>query len=779
MNQLRRIPRSLTAPDAWIAIILASYLQYKQYIRRKQTVKGKVHAGAKEKPKAQRVWSLVHEWLFTNLHMMVSPFKNQASDLNAEMVDLQSEKELHSYAKKVAEGKTPKKKSGGGGKNRKSMEIRTRRIIRGEFVHNAYYPLLESSLNLAMALVVGIASRWGFGLFRSLKLSVNEGVCCSPYRGSDDEGSRLLGSFERLLACVLIKQEGDNAGTFLFTLFLLVLLTGIVRLAWFVSSPSTTKDDDLGVGHIDNEDGDRKEKGTQTFRQTNPMKVKQFILFICTSLFTFWLFQTPALLNMLGLDGLTEAAEEWAARVILFGNLLGFISTPNTATLEESVEALQNLMTIFLLVLAVLWGYIASGMQTPIKETARNAAHILSPSPSKKGGKNPSEMLDLINVRLMLIIQAMAPFMIMCTYLVSTRFSEALKAPGRGGQMNMTFSKQYLRNSGLVVRVALSWCFVVVSSYTFRSLLQSYLDQAASMVSSMSTLGPSTSQESPKVDPFNGRYKNMVRMAGQVAVFPLFVLVILATAHLRGGDGTVHPGVGYKSQPKVAPRSVLHAQGLPAPFSEKYMSWIVDRKEKQKGEAGGGNALLQVAALSQHSWDITPVRDSAHKKITALFSGFCYPPEDRSIKALGRHVNFLLDDRGDSTDKRSLLTQNALTGGELLYMAPLVPTTFADILFSREANFEGNCKPDEIRSEEGSNDIQREEECRVSEDGTPNLFEMCSSLVSHNFLTPTVVFPIIDTVAFLASIWWTYWYSIMMIWYWIKLRKTASIGLSE
>jgi len=744
---------------------------------------------------------------------MVSPFSNQASDLNAEMVNLQSEKELNSYAKKAVGGKTPKKKSkngsvsGGNGNEGKTMEVRSRRIIRGELVYDAYYSLMETTVNLALAMMVGLASRWLLGLIRSLKLSVASsktmslsglgGPCCSPYRGSDDEGSRLPGSFERLLSCVLIKQEGDNAGTFLFTLFLLVFLAAVVKLAWSVSAPSTSKDDELdGDYDADNENENREGKGdTPTYRRVNPTKVKRFIVGVGASLFSFWLFQTPALLRMLGLDGLTEAAEEWAARALLFGNLLGFVSLQKMNTSEEPAEPLQNLMNVFLLFLALAWGYIASVMMNPIKETARNAAHILSPSPSKKKGKapkNPNEMLDLINARMMLLIQAMAPFMIMCTYLFDMRFSETMKTPARGGQMNMTFSKQYLQNSGLFMRVALAWCFVAASSYTFRSLLQSYLDQATTVAAAVSTLGASTSHKSPpKADPFNDRYKNVVLTAGRVAVFPLFILIILAIAHLRGGDGSVHPGVGYESQPRDAPRSVLPVQGLLPPYSDKYMSWIADRSEPHHGEAGAGDALLQVAALSQSSWDITPVRDSAHKKVVNWFgrNKFCYPPEDRSIKAMSRHVNYLLDNNGDDPNEGSLLTMNALTGRELLDMAPPVPATVTDILFNRKAagiHLEGRCEndsnPEETGREGGPNYTQGKEECKVSEDGArklqnPSFSEIFSFLVSHNFLTPSVIFPMIDTVAFLSSVWWNYWYSAMMIVYWIKLRGTAALRI--
>ncbi|KAL7539354.1 hypothetical protein ACHAXR_009207 [Thalassiosira sp. AJA248-18] len=806
-----RVPRSLTAPDAWIAILLVSYLQFKQYTRRKHNVK-RLHGG-KSKPERMAFFSLVHQCLFTNLRMMVSPFTNQASDLGAEMVDLQSEQELNSYAKKVASGKTPKKKSkngGGGGKDGKTMEVRSRRIMKGELVFNPYYEAVETMLNLALSVIVGLASRWSLGLIRSLKLSLVSsnpmsisgpgGPCCSPYLGGDDEGSRLPGSFERLLACILIKQEGDNAGTLFFTLILLAFFVGIINLAWS-SSTGVSKESEAHdeCGKI------KKNEEDKPYRRIHPRKVKRFIVGVAATFSSLMLFHTPALLRVLGLDGLTEAAEEWGSRVLLFGNLLGITSLPTTNTMEEPSDTVATLMNGLLAFLAIAWGYIAAGMMTPIEETARNAAHVLSPS-SNKGNKprHPNEMLDLINTRMMLLIQAMAPLIIMCTYLFNARFAETMKSSARGEHIKMTFSKQYLRNSGLFMRVVLSWCFIGASAYTFRSLLQSFLDQATTVASAMAALGEgvmnddanvgsrdkrataSSSQPSPtkpqQADPFNERYRTVVLTAGRVAVFPLFVLAMLATAHLRGGDGSTHPGVGHVSQPRDAPRSILPVKGILPPYSDRYMSWIASQS-KPHHEAGAGDTLLHVAAVSQLSWDFTPYRDTAHKKVASLIGKFCYPPKVQSIKAVGRHVNFLLDNDGGAEDEESILTVNPLTGRELISMSPPTPVTFADLLSGRISPDEGSCEKDNVNAKESTTDedtinSQGTEECKASENRVhiahyPTISEFLFFLTSHTFMTPSIVFPIVDTFAFLSSIWWTYWYSFMTLVYWIRLRKSA------
>ena len=746
--------------------------------------------------------------------MMISPLSNQASEMNANVVDLKNDDDLTRYAAKVAASggkdmpKTNNKKKSKSSTNasdddkkgqQKTMEIKTRRIVIGELVYNYYYPKLESTIHLSISIFIGLILRWLFGLVRSLRLSSmggsgsGGGPCCSPYRGTDDEGTRQSGSFERLLACVLIKQEGDNGGVFILSMLALLLVLSVLKLAWHVSNDSPSKngdDDELDEEEDDETDVPNKEYEIKSF---DPMKVKRFMVGLGTSLFSLWLFYTPALLRVLGLEALTEAAEEWGARVLLFGNLLGVTSLlPETTvdTLDLPSNQLEILMNTFLILLALTCGYILSGMMVPINETARNAAHILSPSPTIKGKEkmNPNEMMDLINTRMMLIIQAMAPFMIMCTYLSASRFAEMTKIPTHGGGegMKKSFSKQYLTNSGLFVRVALSWCFFFACSYTFRSLLQSYFDQAASVASAMATSVSSSNEASvrrgsrdkrsaeppKKVDPFNERYKNIVLTACRIGVFPVFILAMLAVAHLRGGDGSTHPGVGHISLPKDAPRpSLLPVKGLLPPYSNQYMSWIANQNKEQ---AQAGDELLYSAALSQSYWDQTPMRNSVHKQVASWLGRkrVCYPPEVRSVKAMGRHVNFLLDSADSNVDSEgSILTINALTGRELLEMAPPVRMTVVDMILGRKPE-EESCKEGEDEPNSSNGECKALSEQNVQQYQTYS--EMTTSLLSHNFLTPTIVFPIIDTLAFLSSVWWTYWYSIKMAVYYISLRRLAS-----
>ena len=701
--------------------------------------------------------------------MMVSPYADQASSMNAEMVNLQSDQELDSFTKKVASGKTPRKNakkqpnsgkdsSGGGG----TMEVRSRRIRTGELVYNPYFIAFETTFNLAFAFLIGLASRWVFGLIRSLRLSspVN-GYCCSPYRSGEDDASRLPGAFENLLACVLVKGSGDEAFKGLLVGgLLLMMLVGVIRLASTVYCPHKTDFDDE-IEETNNE-GDKN-----TYKRIHPTKAKRFIAFCLVTLASLWMFHTPSLLRLLGLEGLTEAIEELAARIILFGNLLGVNNLP-AISLDEPPALLENIMNILFILLALMYGYIASSMMTPINETARNAAHVLSPSPTKKQ-PDPSEMFQLMNARAMLFMQGLAPFVIMITYFFYTKFAEAEKHRVRKN----TFSSNYLQNSALFLRMALSWCFVGASIHTFRTMVQSYLDQAATVASAMAALGESGSdaktskQKSttspPKVDPFSDRYGKIVYTAGRLAAWPVFIFTLLVISHVYGGYGDAHPGVGHKSQPKNAPRPVFAPKGLLPPYAADYMSWI-DRKSRSNNKTNGvteaGDLLLHAAVMSESLWNPTPFRDWAHNKVVDLMGkkNFCRAPEFRSVCALGRHVNYLLETDDDDNSIETVMVSHAMTGRELLTFVPVLKTD-TDATCNTSAEDDGENESGQC-------------ETTVDEDSPP-LHLVLSSILSHKIFTPTVVFPIIDTLAFLSSVWWTYWFSVKTIVYYIGLQGAA------
>eukprot|EP00970_Alexandrium_tamarense_P017444 scaffold9607_cov158-Alexandrium_tamarense.AAC.2 len=774
------IPRSLSAPDALIAVLVASLLQFKQYSRRREQQRKsnepakKAHASARQKP----AFSLVHELLFTRLSVMASPFTDMASNLGAQMVDLKSEEELDNLNYTRAAGSSNNKKKGA---PEKLMEVRSRRIKFGELLLNPYYPALETVLNIALALLMGLISRWMFGLFRSLRLSLGgmfisggRGTCCSPYRGEDDEGSRLPGAFERLLACVLVKREGDEAGTFLLSVLLLSLIVGAVKLAWIVSLPSaSTKEEN------DTEITKTKSKGDEYKpKRINKTKVRCFFAGVLNFFSALWLFHTPALLRQFGLAGLTEAAEEWSARVLLFGNMVGVVTLQPLDSLEKPSSQIQTLASLFLVLLSLLWGYVAAGMMLPIEETARNASHVLSPASKKQQKKKlqPTEMFELINTRVMLVIMSLAPFLIMSTYLAESRFAESLKH-----QTKSSGVKQYLQNSGLFVRFGFSWCFIFAALYCCRSLLQTYLDQAATVSSAMAlykeatkavdasagkgsrnkrNATTSTTSQHAKQDPFSDRYGKIVLTAGRVVAFPAFIFALLAFGHLRGGDGYIHPGVGYKSQPRDSPRMV-GIKGLLPPYGGQYIMWIA--KNNAQTEMGAGDALIQAAALSQSSWEPTPLRDAAHRKLVGVLGRqvFCNPPDVRSVKSMGRHVNFLVG------NDASVLTVTAMTGRELIDRAPVLPATAVDFALGRvPGSTWGNdsCTAESTESKE----------CRAS---SPSFKNVLSSLISHNILTPTVVFPIVEAIAFLSSVWWTYWYSVKTAVFMIKIRGASGMRI--
>lgn len=670
---------------------------------------------------------------------------------NAELlVDLQSgDVDLDKLAREAASSGLPKKKKKQTTKDNKTMmEVKSRRITKGEMMYNPYYTLLETTINLALAALVGLTSRWLLGLIRSSSLSSSGGVCCSPYTGAEDAGTRTPGSFERLLACILIKNEGDDAGVMLLTVLLMILIVTVMKLPLSVSALDLTTPTD-----IDDESDVSMENITE---RLDCQKAKLFFVGIVSTLLTLWFFHTPALLRTLGLAGLTEAIEELSARIILFGKLAGIV--------HPTLGAVKNLlMALF----SIAWGYVSSSMMIPIEETARNAAHILSPTPSNKK-MDPSDMMNLINVRLMLLIGlSLTPIMIMSTYLFHTKFLDIAKSSAQHGRQsrNMTFSKRHLQHSGLFVRGVLSWCFLAAASYCLRSLIQAHLDQAANVAKSED--GPRAQSKGQTTDPFNDRYKSTVSTAGRFVAFPAFVLAMLSMVHLRGGDGSVHPGVGYESQLKDSPRSMLLTKGLLPPFSDQYMSWIAKQVEPRSSDFGSsGNELLHLAALSQASWHEHPLRDSAQTMIVDWLGDqkFCLPPEVRSVKAMGRHVNYLLGGEGDD-ERGSILTNHALTGLELLNMSPPVPITFMDILLGRNLT-EGSCN-----SEDKTKECEAEDAV-IEPQQLPSLSQMVSFFMSHHFVTPTIIFPIIDAAAFLSCVWWNYCFTVKMIVYYIRFCRS-------
>ncbi len=692
---------------------------------------------------------------------MVSPYAEQASSMNAEMVNLQSDQDLDSFTRKVASGKKAPRKntkkqppSSTKGRSGGTMEVRSRRIRTGELVYNPYFIAFETIFNLAFAFLIGLASRWVFGLIRSLRLSSPlNGYCCSPYRGGDDDASRIPGAFEKLLACVLVKGKGDDAFNG-YGVFLLMMLFKSIQLASMVSAPPKTDFDD------ESEEA-QKDSDKVTIKRIHPTKAKRFIAFCLVTLASLWMFHTPSLLRLLGLNGLTEAVEELAARIILFGNLLGVLDLSDIGTIQSDnpPALLQTVVNVLLFLLALTYGYIASSMMTPINETARNAAHVLSPSPTKKQSSDPSEMFQLMNARMMLIIQALAPLVIMTTYVFHTKFAEAEKHRVR----KSTFSSNYLQNSALFLRVALSWCFVGASIHTFRTMVQSFLDQAATVASAMAALGEAgsdtktskqkpTTTAPPKVDPFSDRYGKIVYTAGRLAALPTFIFTLLLISHLYGGNGDTHPGVGHKSQPKNAPRPVFAPKGLLPPYAGDYMSWI-DRKSRSNNN---NNPLLHAAITSESAWNPTPFRDWAHNKVVDVLGkkNFCRAPEFRSVNALNRHVKYLLETDDDGNNIETVMTTHAMTGRELLDFAPVLKKDMEATCNTSAEDEEGECKA-------------------TAEEDSPPLRLVLSSLLSHKLMTPTVVFPIIDSLAFLSSVWWTYWFSVKTIVYYIGLQGAA------
>ena len=725
-------PQWLTAPDALVSIGFLAYLQFKQYKRRAREPSNKVHAGSKSKPTRIADYSLAHEVLLTNLRNLVSPYHAEAEELNAEVINLRDQNEsMDSFTKRVASGKLGKRgrtKPKEQGRNQ-SVEVRSRRILTGELVFSRHYPLLETVFNLGIAALVFLVTRWLFGLFRSLRLSQKNGPCCSPYRGGEDEGSRSAGAFERLLVCLLLKQAGDDAGQPIMSLVIVAFLIRILELARNVSRREKDEGD---------EDEAVEESGYK-YERVDPMAAKRVVVGLMTTLATYLFLTTPVLLEHFGLESVTAASEEWAARFMLLGNLVGIKSLP---TFDEAPVQLQNLSRIFFAGISILWGYAVASLMLPVEETARNAATVLSPSSSANGNqkKTQDEMFAIVNSRIMLVVQALIPLVVTLTFLFSARFEGSSTG---SYNPNASFGKRHLQNGAGYIRLMSTWSFVGASVYTYPSLLQSYLDEA-------STIAMREKRVRRRFDPFNDRYQTLVSTAARMFVFPAFVLALLAMWHVLGGDGSTHPGIGHISQPRHAPRDqITRARlGLLPGYNGPYLNWL--SKARNPDHSGTNDALLHMAAVSQSQWGVDRVYlDSAHTKVVDFLGGdTCYPPEARTVKAIRRHVNFLLDTDDDGSAVDSIVTLNAFTGRELIsYYAP-----------------EALGQSGAICTQEKSED----EVCLVGQ--SPSFADIFYTGLSHRLMTPSVVDPLLHLTAFLLSIFWLYFYTAKMIKFWLVLR---------
>mmetsp|Transcript_8755 Transcript_8755/g.20415 ORF Transcript_8755/g.20415 Transcript_8755/m.20415 type:complete len:618 (-) Transcript_8755:1920-3773(-) len=611
-------------------------------------------------------------------------------------------------------------------------------------VCSRHYPMLETVFNLGCAVVIGIVARWMFGLFRSLRLSQKNGPCCSPYRGDEDEGSRSAGAFERLLACLLLKQAGDDAGQPIMSMVVLMFLMCILDLARNVSRRLEAQE--LLLSRREKDEGDEDEAVKES-EFADPMAAKRFVVGLMTTLATYMFLTTPVLLDRFGLESMTAASEEWAARVMLLGNLVGVNSLP---TFDEAPVQIQALSRVFFAGISLLWGYAVASLMLPVEETARNAATVMTSSATNGSHKKtPDEIFAIVNSRMMLVVQALIPLVVTLTFFFSARFE------GTSGSYNpnASFTKRHLQNGAGYIRLMSAWSFLGACSYTTRALLQSYLDEAGTIA------GEGVKKVRRRFDPFNDRYQTLVSTAARISVFPAFVLALLAMGHLLGGDWSArHPGVGHISQPRHAPRDQITSAnlGILPGYNGPYLHWL--SKAQNPHHLGTNNALLHMAAVSQSQWGVDRKNlDLAHTKVVDFVGGdsMCYPPDARTVKAIRRHVNFLLDTDDDGSTVDSIVTQNALTGRELISHAPEVKVSLIGAALGQSG---ATCK------EEKSED----EVCR--EEQSPSFVDVFYTGLSHRLMTPSIMSPLLHLMAFLVSIFWLFFYTAKMIKFWLALR---------
>jgi hypothetical protein len=329
----------------------------------------------------------------------------------------------------------------------------------------------------------------------------------------------------------------------------------------------------------------------------------------------------------------------------------------------------------------------------------------------------------------------------------------------------------------------LTWSFLGASIYTIRAMLQSYLDQASTVASAMSIYGGSAespgkqSANSNQTDPFSDRYAKVVPTAGKILAFPAFVFAILAFAHIRGGDVSVHPGVNQES---IDALSVSAIKGLSPAYSGEYSTWIMSSNELHHN---GSHSLMHAASMSQSTWEETPFRDGAHRKVSHLLGEhkFCNTPTLRAVKSMGRELHYMM-----LQSKNTPITENttlpiAINGPQLLELAHDVPYSLIDLLVGPSNAMSLDTSDVDHEMTCGNHDHNSELDdtvCAASLKQYPSVSMVFSSIMFHSILTPTIVVPVVETLSLLSSIWWTIWYTVVLVLYWIKIKKAAGLHIS-
>jgi hypothetical protein len=221
----------------------------------------------------------------------------------------------------------------------------------------------------------------------------------------------------------------------------------------------------------------------------------------------------------------------------------------------------------------------------------------------------------------------------------------------------------------------------------------------------------------------------------------------------------VHPGVGNEN---VDALSAAAIKGLVPGYSGEYATLTASRKQST-------SSLLQAASLSQSTWENTPLRDKAHRYVSDWMGRdkYCSPPSSRAVKSMGRELNYMVLQSNDVSIDEETTLPIPINGAQLLEYAHLLPYTLIDVILGRRTS---------SNDETCSNDMtESEQTCMAS---TIPMQTIVSSVFSHNILTPTIVIPTVETLTLLSSILWTAWYTVMVVWYWMKIRKSDGLHIS-
>jgi hypothetical protein len=423
---------------------------------------------------------------------------------------------------------------------------------------------------------------------------------------------------------------------------------------------------------------------------------------------TLWLCYTPILLRSWNLQ-VQEALDELSSRWLLWLRMV-FMSYHDT---EREQYWREIFIHVAKLLIAGVCACIGFALADPLSVTIRAIIyqwHNLRGDPASnpfeyyknqqqsRGGKY-WRMFWRIHVRVAVCSTLILPLALLGTYLSG--------------------------NSSIGTRVTLSWTFVYMMTTLCKPLLQGYLQQSLADVTTVLA-----QSQTPEVDrithPFRYRMDRLIRVGGQIIVFPLLVTALLTSGHACR-CGTSESLALY---PIIFPSDSSH----------------ISIKTWQMSHA-------QTLAKGALVWSLTSSKSFTTCNDLDALQGF------------GEIDNVLI--------------RNA---SQLLESKPTIPTTFFKGLrglqkLARRALREPPVRMALLHDNPQPRVNSSEDKATITEVRrfVGDFADLSSAMIRHQHVTSTVIFPILDLLGFILCVLWVATYLLHV---WTSWRTIGGIHSS-